>query len=179
MATNKVVDRTYLKAQFKAYNSTLVNVKVETLNTTLAGKVEKKDGYDLSKNDFTDAYKAKLDGLENYDDTTIKASIKTNTDAIALLNDTTKDEDGNYTTGSVAATVEARVKQVIDNASEDFDTLKEISDWIGTHTTAATQMNTDISTNASAIEALQTAQNNMAYEYETENIDFSTLEASA
>lgn len=179
MATNKVVDRAYLKTQFKAYNAELVNKKVSALNTTLGTKVDKREGYDLSKNDFTDAFKAKLEGLENYDATEVTGLIDANTTAIALLNNTTKGEDGSYTAGSIAATVEARVQEVIDSASEDFDTLKEISDWIDTHSSAATKMNEDIGTNAAAIEALQAAQDNMEYEFETENIDFTTLEASA
>lgn len=35
-------------------------------------KVDKQEGKDLSTNDFTDAYKQKVDDLENYDDTEIK-----------------------------------------------------------------------------------------------------------
>lgn len=176
--SNKVVNREYLLTQFKNYNKVLVNTKVAAINATLDTKVDKRVGYALSKNDFTDAFKEKLEGLENYDDTDVKDLIKTNTDAIALLNDTSKGEDGNFKAGSVAATVETRVQEIIDNADEDFDTLKEISEWIGTHTQEATTMNGNISANASAIQALQEAQNNMEYEYETENIDFGTLEAS-
>lgn len=179
MATNKVVDRAYLKEQFKNYNATLVNTKVDALNTKLETKVDKVDGYGLSKNDFTDAFKTKLEGLENYNDEEVRGLIDDNTDAIDLLNNTEKDESGNFKTGSIAATVETRVQEIIDNASEDFDTLKEISEWIDTHSAAAVTMNSNIETNASAIEALQQAQDNMEYEFETENIDFSTLEASA
>lgn len=177
--TNKVVDRAYLLTQFKNYNKVLVNSKVDAINATLETKVDKREGYALSKNDFSDAYKTKLEGLENYDDTEVSGLIQANTNAIALLNNTTKGEDGKFVAGSVAATVETRVQQVINEAPEDFDTLKEIADWIDTHETEAGTMNTNIQKNASDIEALQAAQDNMEYEYETENIDFSTLEASA
>ena len=73
-------------------------------------------------------------------------------------------------------TVEGRVQDVIDSAPQDFDTLKEISDWIETHTGEAATMNQNIQANASAISALQTAQDGMEYEYENVNIDFSTID---
>lgn len=40
----------------------------ETMTTELAKKVDKRDGYDLSKNDFTDELKAKLEGIETATD---------------------------------------------------------------------------------------------------------------
>lgn len=52
-----------------AYSSS----KVDTL---LSSYVEKEDGKSLSTNDYTDAEKTKLEGLENYDDTEIKNQIK-------------------------------------------------------------------------------------------------------
>ena len=45
------------------------------LKSELDGKVDKEEGKGLSSNDYTDAEKAKLAGLENYDDTQIKALI--------------------------------------------------------------------------------------------------------
>lgn len=41
----------------------------------ISGKVDKETGKGLSSNDYTDAEKAKLAGLENYDDTQIKTLI--------------------------------------------------------------------------------------------------------
>ena len=49
--------------------------QIAGLADKLAKCVEKVDGYALSKNDFTDALLAKLNGLENYDDTTLSNSI--------------------------------------------------------------------------------------------------------
>ena len=40
-----------------------------------SGKVDKENGKGLSANDFTDAYKIKLDGLSNYDDADVKSDI--------------------------------------------------------------------------------------------------------
>ena len=171
MATNKVVDRAYLLNQFKNYHRTLVTAKVQDLESTLNTKVDKVTGYGLSKNDFTDELKNKLDGLSNYDDTAVRALIQANASAIDTLNGDSKTE------GSVAKTVETRVQEIINGAPESLDTLKEISDWIDEHGNAATAMNGRIATNASDIANLQEAQNNMDYEYETTPIDFTSLES--
>ena len=50
-----------------------VNTAIEDLDTN---KVDKVDGKGLSTNDFTNEDKAKLDGLNNYDDTEIKQEIE-------------------------------------------------------------------------------------------------------
>ena len=46
-------------------------------------KVNKIDGKQLSTNDFTNEYKEKLDGLNNYNDTELKNDINKNTEKIA------------------------------------------------------------------------------------------------
>lgn len=73
-----------------------------------------------------------------YNDTQVKADIKANTDAIAVLNgDKTKE-------GSVKKTVADEVAAIVAGAPEDFDTLKEIADWIANDTTNAAKMANDI-----------------------------------
>lgn len=52
-----------------------VEETVGTLQTNLNNKVDKVQGKGLSTNDFTNEYKTKLDGLNNYDDTTVKQDI--------------------------------------------------------------------------------------------------------
>ena len=47
----------------------------ESIDPLIENKVEKEDGKGLSTNDFTNTYKDKLDGLNNYDDTKIKEDI--------------------------------------------------------------------------------------------------------
>lgn len=77
-----------------------------------------------------------------YDDTEIKADIQANTAAIGVLNgEATVD-------GSVKKTVADEIAKIVADAPESFDTLKEISDWISTHSDDASAMN-------SAIVALQ------------------------
>lgn len=82
-----------------------------------------------------------------YDDTAIKALIKTNTDAIAILNGTGD--------GSVTKTVADSIALVVAGADESFDTLKEISDWIRTHSDSASAMNSQILSNKQDIADLK------------------------
>ena len=98
------------------------------------------------------AAESAIDALEKgtYDDTAVRGLIDKNTKAIALLN------DGAEVTGSVANTAAtaaaAKVAEVVADANADFDTLKEIADWILNDTTGAADMANDIA-------ALQTKMN--------------------
>ena len=58
------------------------------------------------------------------------------------------------TAETVVDYVAAEVASIIADADEDYDTLKEISDWISGHADDASEMNSQISSNTSAIEAL-------------------------
>lgn len=57
----------------------------------------------------------------------------------------------NTTEGSVAY----QIAQIVAGADASFDTLKEIADWIGTHTTDAATMNSQINTNKTDITSLK------------------------
>ena len=86
----------------------------------------------------------KIEALEagTYDDSAVRELIGKNTQAIALLN------DGAEVAGSVANTAAtaaaAKVAEVVADANADFDTLKEIADWILNDTTGAADMANDI-----------------------------------
>jgi hypothetical protein len=102
-----------------------------------------------------------------YDDTAIKADIKKNTDAIAVLNGDDKTE------GSVDYKVAQEVAKILnDNDSSDIDTLNEIAAWITSDTTGAAKMNADIAANTAAIAKL----NGTA---ETEGSILAMIEANA
>lgn len=107
------------------------------------------DGFSVPV-DSIDAYtKEQTDNLieaSKYDDTTVKASIKANADAINILNGTG--------TGSVDKKVADAVANLINGAPEAYDTLKEISDWISSHGTDAAAMNSQINTNKEDIAKL-------------------------
>lgn len=96
--------------------------------------------------------KGQIESLQEnaYDDTEIRGLITTNTgnitkntDAITLLNGNAE------TAGSVAHTatgiVATKVAEIVAGADADFDTLKEIADWILSDTTGAAGMASDIS----------------------------------
>lgn len=80
-----------------------------------------------------------------YDDTALKGRVAANETAIEKLN-------GSKTTeGSVAY----QIAQIVADADESYDTLKEIADWIGTHTGDAATMNSNITSNTTAINELK------------------------
>lgn len=74
----------YDDTKIKQEISSLADSLAET-DKSLADKVDKEKGKGLSTNDFTNTYKEKLDGLENYDDTKIKEDIAKNTEDITAL----------------------------------------------------------------------------------------------
>lgn len=59
--------------------------------------------------------------------------------------------------GQITAEVTAKIAEIVANAPEDLDTLKEIADWIKTHANDASAMNTQINTNKNDIAALKTS----------------------
>lgn len=65
----------------------------------------------------------------------------------------------NAETNKVAtvATVTRKVAEIVANAPEDFDTLKELSDWLTSHEDSAASMNTAIGQNASDISEMKPA----------------------
>ena len=70
--------------------------------------------------------------------------IEANETAISTLNGT-----GN---GSVKKAVSDGIAKVVAGAPEDFDTLKEMSDWINSHESSASAMNSQIQDNKKAID---------------------------
>ena len=93
---------------------------------------------DAAQEDATDA-------LDRLDD--LEPRVEANEAAIEILTgDSTK-------AGSVAY----QIAQVVNGAPEKLDTLKEIADWIGTDTTGAASMASDIVTLKGNVEDLQDA----------------------
>jgi hypothetical protein len=84
-------------------------------------KVDKREGYSLTKNDFTDILKAKLDGIEEKANYITKVS--------QLIN------DAGYQT---EADLQAAIEKIIGEAPEVLDTLKEIADALGNDPNFAT-----------------------------------------
>lgn len=55
----------------------------------------------------------------------------------------------------IRITISEEVAKIIASAPEDFDTLKEISDWINEHETSAASMNTQIQSNKNEIDSIK------------------------
>ena len=131
---------------------------VSTLWSAVATELKKVN--DAAAQNATDigALQVKVEALEKgtYDDTAVRGLIATNAEgiaankaaheanaaAIAVLNGDAE------TAGSVANTANAaaaaEVAKIVANADADFDTLKEIADWILNDTTGAADMANDI-----------------------------------
>lgn len=112
----------------------------------IADKLDGEDTVEGSVKAQIKALKTELEGqitASEYNDTEIKKSIKANTDAIGVLNGTGD--------GSVDKKVADAVASIVANAPTAYDTLKEISDWISTHTEDASAMNSSIQTNKTDI----------------------------
>lgn len=77
-------------------------------------------------------------------DAALQTQVTANKTAIDTLNGTGE--------GSVTKTVADKIAEVVSDAPEDFDTLKEISDWISSHENDASAMNTAIQANKTGIE---------------------------
>lgn len=96
--------------------------------------------------------------LDDRDKEVVK-KILDNKTAIDLLN-ATATTDTQAPLGSVERTVGDKVAEeiakVVASAPADFDTLKEIADWISTHSNSATAMNSAIQENKDAVSSLKT-----------------------
>ena len=85
---------------------------------------------------------------ETYDDTAIKADI-------SALQTKKADKSEVYTKSETDSAITSKVAEIVADAPEDFDTLKEMSDWIASHENSASAMNSAIQTNADNISNLQ------------------------
>lgn len=169
MATNKIVNKDYLERQFYRYNNTIVAPQFQTLNTSAGNKVDKIDGYSLSKNDFSNEHKTKLLSLENYSDdgntgNTIKELIQDNTDDIATLMGSGS--------GSVTKIVDDRIASLVGGDTLTHESLGDMATWISSHVTSAEDMEDSISENEDDIATLQQRIADASYEYETDDINF-------
>lgn len=89
--------------------------------------------------------------------TRAKAAEKVNADAIAVLN----------SDSSVEGSVAYQIAQIVAGANGDFDTLKEIADWIAAHPESVTALNTAITNEANRAKAVEEANANAIDALET------------
>lgn len=93
--------------------------------------------------EYTDAEVAKVNVNDRM--TAVESRVDKNTNDIARLNGDKNME------GSVAHTVANSIADIVDNAPESFDTLKELATWINTHGATAAGMQESIISNTNAI----------------------------
>lgn len=85
-----------------------------------------------------------------YNDTEVRGLITANKTAIDTLIGSVDGDNAK----SAREMAHEEVAKVVDGAPESFDTLKEISSWISTHSDSAVTMDNSIKANAAAIEKL-------------------------
>ena len=100
---------------------------------------------ELSKKANNSDIPTKVSGLQN------DSNYQTDTDVATALTPYAKSAD-------VTKEITNKVAEIIADAPEDFNTLKEMSDWISNHENDASAMNSAISDNKTAITALQTGK---------------------
>ena len=90
---------------------------------SIKNKVDKREGYDLSKNDFTDELKRKLDGIEE------KANYITKVSQL--------ENDSKFQTEEQ---VKKTIDDLVDGAGDALDTLKELAEALGNDPNFATNI---------------------------------------
>ena len=122
--TNEEIDQRLLQGYFddfvKAGFAGTIN-EFWAFVLSIANKVDKREGYDLSKNDFTDKLKEKLEGIEERANYITKLS--------QLENDTKFQTEEQ---------VRQAISNLIDGADDALDTLKELAEALGNDPNFAT-----------------------------------------
>lgn len=122
--TNEEIDQRLLQGYFddfvKAGFAGTIN-EFWAFVLSIANKVDKREGYDLSKNDFTDKLKEKLEGIEERANYITKLS--------QLENDTKFQTEEQ---------VRQAIGDLIDGADDALDTLKELAEALGNDPNFAT-----------------------------------------
>ncbi|MDE6774686.1 MAG: hypothetical protein K2J37_00025, partial [Ruminococcus sp.] len=88
---------------------------------------------------------------------------------IASKGDASVDLSDYYSKFETNQQITERVAEIVANSSKDFDTLKEISDWIENHENSAAAMNSAIMANSTAI-AQKANQSTTYTKTETDNL---------
>ena len=101
-------------------------VQNKVVKTALDNKVDKVVGKQLSTEDFTTELKTKLDGIE---------AGATNITVDSEMSDASTNPVQNKIVKAAIDAVSTKVDNIIEDAPEAYDTLKEISDYISTHET--------------------------------------------
>lgn len=137
--TNGILAKAKEYADGKVYDDTKVKADIATnatnITTNAGGIAENKTAIAAINNETTGIL-AQAKKYADDQDAVVKADVDKNTAAITKLNGTGE--------GSVSKTVADEIAKVVADAPENFDTLKEIADWIANDTTGSAKMANDI-----------------------------------
>ena len=159
LATQSSLDAVSAKASAnESAIKTINETTIPGLNTEIGKKANAADVYTKTEVGTIAEGKTLVEMIADakseasYDDTAIKASIKANTDALAILN------GGADVAGSVIAIANAQAKAevaaIVGAAPEAMDTLEEVANWIANDQSGAAAMAKDIAANKTAINAI-------------------------
>lgn len=163
LATQSSLDA--VSAKTSANESAIKTINETTipgLNTEIGKKANAADVYTKTEVGTITEGKTLVEMIEDakseasYDDSNIKASIKANTDALAILNG--DDTVANSVISIAKAQAKAEVATIIGAAPEAMNTLEEVANWIANDESGAAAMAKDIAANKSAIAAINNAE---------------------
>ena len=130
-------------ADLENYDDSVLDSRVEAVEESLVGKANDADLATVAKTGSYQDLSNKPVIPEAYDDAPLAARVSTNEAALTKLNGSGE--------GSVTKTVTDKIAEVVAQAPEDLNTLKEIADWIAGHEDDAAAMNSAIQANTTAL----------------------------
>lgn len=164
---------TNLSAIIENFNQELDSKAASTAVPTKLSELENDKTYQTLQEIntlITNALPTKLSQLNNDNNYQTLTQVNNLIQSAKLINVSELINDRNYQTDTeVLNTVTLKISEVVAGADTDFDTLKEISDWIKTHADSASAMNTQIQQNKTDITTLNANFNNYSLKNHTHN----------
>lgn len=143
---------TTVDAYSKLETDNLLNAKVDDVEFTPIKALAESNEINITYLANNKAEKTEVNALSE-----LVADIDSEVDLKANASDV-------YTKTETNTAISDKVAEIVANAPEDFDTLKEMSDWIDSHEDSASAMNTAIKQNTSDIANLKATAETTATE---------------
>lgn len=143
---------TTVDAYSKLETDNLLNAKVDDVEFTPIKALAESNEINITYLANNKAEKTEVNALSE-----LVADIDSEVDLKANASDV-------YTKSETNTAISDKVAEIVANAPEDFDTLKELADWIDSHEDSASAMNTAIKQNTSDIATLKATDETTATE---------------
>lgn len=143
---------TTVDAYSKLETDNLLNAKVDDIEFTPIKALAESNEINITYLANNKAEKTEVNALSE-----LVADIDSEVDLKANASDV-------YTKSETNTAISDKVAEIVANAPEDFDTLKELADWIDSHEDSASAMNTAIKQNTSDIATLKATDESTATE---------------